>query len=134
MNSTKNTTQFPQEIAIPQSLEIHPSVSEKGAHYLMAVAEAIGANPRNYDQSTPSICGGAMCIVGHLAVLAGLPLQSCGGVDVRTGIGNAVGLTIDQIEGIYWSDKWPASFRVRESQITPEMGIARIEHFLTHGE
>ena len=122
--TTKNQTAFPQTVAVPEPLEIHPSVSALAAELLMKVCDILHAEPARYDQGTErSSCGGPLCIVGHMKALAG---------------SKKIGLTEEQYIAIWSAAGWPSQFREFDKyeswrDIPATNGIARIEHMLTTG-
>ncbi len=128
MNSkTKNSTVFPQTEAIPQPLEVHPSVSPLAAELLMKTAEKLAKSPSCYNQQEP--CGSVCCIIGHMEIiLAGkhLPFYD-----------DSLGLTNTQYHRIfeYSQETWGKLYSTdRAFAIPASVGIARIEHMLRTGQ
>lgn len=123
-----NSVAHPQVEAIPAPLEVHPSVSPLAAELLMKTAEVLHMKPELYNQQYPTHrCNSPCCIVGHMEAFAG-ESDMCG---------KAVGLTYEQYRGIFnYPSGWPAhlvKFEMRACEVPASMGIARIEHMLTHG-
>lgn len=122
--------QHPQTEAIPQPLEIHPSVSPKAAGLLLSVVEVLIKTPHRYRQWWPlNSCETPCCILGHMAAFAG---RSCFSPDSC----DEAGLTLPQFESLFLWSRWPATFQKglgQHSAAAPE-AIGRIEHFLRTGE
>lgn len=126
-----NSQVHPQEIAIPETIQVHPSVSPKAAALLEGVIEVLMVNPERYDQMWgQSYCGTPCCILGHCAALAKIGTGEWSVYTVR----DQLGLTYEKFDKIYWDTSWPEQFRGSGTNTTTQaMAVARIEHFLKTG-
>ncbi len=133
MNSklSANSAQHTQEIEVPALIPRHPSVSEKAYDLLNGVIEVLMREPKLYNQMNPTrySCGAPCCIVGHMMITLGRSYYS---MDEAPAL---CGMDKDQLFRIYCHHYWPVQFQTENRcVVAPATAIARIEHFLRHGE
>lgn len=132
MNITlKNQTAFPQTQAIPEPLEIHPSVDPELARGLIAAVEHIEVHPEEFDMGEGFNHGkGAGCVICHVERLSNWrrPIDHL--------MNNITPLPIGHYLRIYRQDYWWHGENVmqRFEHKNTEGRLARIEHFLRTGE
>lgn len=134
--NTKNTTQFPQTVEIPQPLEVHPSVDPELARGLMAACEYIAANPDKFDMAEGHITyDGRGCVICHAARLSKWNRTAVEGSGIAADEQEVTSFPLGDWRRIYSPHGWnKENCGANNGYTQHEPRIARIEHFLRTGE
>lgn len=126
----KNLTQFPQTEAIPQPLEIHPSVDPELARGLIAAVEYIEDHPHELNMTQISFENAEKqgCIICHVERLSAWRRP-----DILNQRSSDQSFALGDYNRIYWPNKWTEAGFVGAYH-NKEGRMARVEHFLRTGE
>lgn len=118
--------QHPQTEAIPQPLEIHPSVDPELARGLINAVEYINEHENEFCMNNMSFEDGKGCIICHVERLSQWRRPELIGSSLPSH-------PLGSWARIFWTKAWTGA-GFHEGYYTTEGRIARIEHFLRSGE
>lgn len=111
-------------------------LSNKAIGLLRRTQNALRRFPKLYDQSEPGYfrlkpsCGSPVCIIGWMRYFAFVRMNKKRRENLVSIREVSIGLTQGQWAKLFYATFWPGKYRFRNSEITAETAIARIDHFI----